>query len=89
MTETKILTLLSHDKWLDVADYRLSTHTIENIRHVDNPEDLKFLEIGRYGTVGSEKNCRKPRQIFPCTCRRIRARCSIRTLQLRCPVDST
>jgi len=56
MTETKTLTLLSHDKWLDVADYRLSTRSIENIRHVDSPEDLEFLEIsGRYGTVGSEK----------------------------------
>jgi|KBSSwiStaDraftv2_1062776.scaffolds.fasta_scaffold1200712_2 hypothetical protein len=56
MTDTKTLRLLSHDKWLDVADYRISTHTIENIRHVDSPEDLKFLEIsGRYGTVGSEK----------------------------------
>lgn len=56
MTETKTLTLLSHDKWLDVANYRLRTHTIENIRHVDRPEDLRFLEIsGRYGTVGSER----------------------------------
>lgn len=42
MTETKILTLLSHDKWLDVADYIVFLLTIENIRHVDNPEDLKF-----------------------------------------------
>ena len=56
MTDTKILTLLSHDKWLDVADYHFSTRTIENIRHVDNADDLKFLAIsGRYGTLGPEK----------------------------------
>ncbi len=50
------MTLTSHDRWLDVADYDVEMHTIGDIRHLADAGELKRLAItGKFGTTGSER----------------------------------
>ena len=53
MSSNKQPTLLSHDSWLDVADFDVASRVIDPIRHLDSAADLENLPIsGQYGTVG-------------------------------------
>lgn len=50
------VTLTSHDRWLDVANYDIESHAIGDIRHLDDADELKRLAVtGQFGTTGTER----------------------------------
>lgn len=56
MTAAHQVTLTSHDRWLDVADYDVESHVIGDVRHFDDADELKRLTVtGKFGTTGPQR----------------------------------